>query len=182
VLVIEANSPGGQAGTSSRIETTLDFPTGIFRRSWPDAPTPAQKFGAEVMIAKAPRSWSANTKRLTGVESRRQRDHPARHSVIATGLDTIGRHSESFSVRRCGCLLQRDLMEAQLWRHEVVVVASELGRPGRGVSGADGERVHLLVRSSSLSAGMSRYLIRRIGNPTIQLKTTEIVVLRETTS
>jgi len=46
------------------------------------------------------------------------------------------------------------------------------------------KRVHLLVRSSSLSASMSRYLIRRIEEtPTIQLKTrTEIVALEETNS
>jgi thioredoxin reductase (NADPH) len=53
VLVIEADVPGGQAGSSSRIENYLGFPTGI---SGLDLTTrayaQAQKFGAEIMIAK----------------------------------------------------------------------------------------------------------------------------------
>src|SRR5216684_1209597 len=53
VLVLEAGSAGGQAGTSSRIENYLGFPTGI---SGMDLTTRAYaqalKFGAEVMIAK----------------------------------------------------------------------------------------------------------------------------------
>jgi len=53
VLVLESGSAGGQAGTSSRIENYLGFPTGI---SCMDLTTRAYaqalKFGAEVMIAK----------------------------------------------------------------------------------------------------------------------------------
>src|ERR1700732_3293142 len=53
VLVIEADSPGGQAGSSSRIENYLGFPTGISGRELAGrAYAQAQKFGAEVMIAK----------------------------------------------------------------------------------------------------------------------------------
>ena len=57
VLVLESNTPGGQAGSSSRIENYLGFPTGISGleltgRAWAQA----QKFGAEIMTARAPRS------------------------------------------------------------------------------------------------------------------------------
>ena len=53
VLVVEANTPGGQAGSSSRIENYLGFPTGISgleltARAWAQA----QKFGAEIMTAQ----------------------------------------------------------------------------------------------------------------------------------
>src|SRR6267142_4835784 len=54
VLVIEASSPGGQAGSSSRIENYLGFPTGISGRELAGrAYAQAQKFGAELMIAKS---------------------------------------------------------------------------------------------------------------------------------
>ncbi len=56
-LVIEARSPGGQAASSSRIENYLGFPTGISGQDLAGrAYAQAQKFGAEVMIAKGRRS------------------------------------------------------------------------------------------------------------------------------
>src|SRR4029079_53671 len=53
VLVMETNSPGGQAGSSSRIENYLGFPTGISGQDLAGrAYTQAQKFGAELFITK----------------------------------------------------------------------------------------------------------------------------------
>ena len=53
VLVLESNSPGGQAGSSSKIENYLGFPTGISGQELAGrAYTQAQKFGAQIMIAK----------------------------------------------------------------------------------------------------------------------------------
>jgi len=43
VLVVEASSPGGQAGSSSKSRTTLDFQRGFQGESWPDAPTPRHR-------------------------------------------------------------------------------------------------------------------------------------------
>src|SRR5262249_32050979 len=52
VLVLESTAPGGQAGTSSRIENYLGFPTGISGFELAGrALTQAEKFGAEVSIA-----------------------------------------------------------------------------------------------------------------------------------
>jgi len=52
VLVLETNSPGGHAGSSSKIENYLGFPTGISGRELAGrAYTQAQKFGAQVLIA-----------------------------------------------------------------------------------------------------------------------------------
>src|SRR5437762_10388806 len=54
VLVLESNLPGGQAGSSSRIENYLGFPTGISGQALASrAYTQAQKFGAEVTIARS---------------------------------------------------------------------------------------------------------------------------------
>src|SRR5206468_2320995 len=53
VLVIESTSPGGQAGSSSKIENYLGFPTGISGQELAGrAISQAQKFGAQIMIAK----------------------------------------------------------------------------------------------------------------------------------
>src|SRR5206468_3756423 len=52
-VIIEANAPGGQAGTSSRIENYLGFPLGISGQELASrAYDQAQKFGARVLIAK----------------------------------------------------------------------------------------------------------------------------------
>ena len=56
VLLLETSSPGGQAGSSSRIENYLGFPTGISGQDLAGrAYLQAQKFGAEMLIAKAKR-------------------------------------------------------------------------------------------------------------------------------
>src|ERR1700675_2284489 len=52
-LVIESNAPGGQSGSSSRIENYLGFPTGISGEDLAEAAyAQSQKFGADLMIAK----------------------------------------------------------------------------------------------------------------------------------
>src|ERR1051326_7176117 len=56
VLVLETSSPGGQAGSSSRIENYLGFPTGISGQELAGrAYNQAQKFGTDILIAKATR-------------------------------------------------------------------------------------------------------------------------------
>jgi thioredoxin reductase (NADPH) len=56
VLMLETSSPGGQAGSSSRIENYLGFPTGISGRELAGrAYTQAEKFGAQMLIAKGTR-------------------------------------------------------------------------------------------------------------------------------
>jgi len=54
VLVLETNAPGGQAGSSSKIENYLGFPTGISGQELAGrAYIQAQKFGAKMFIAWA---------------------------------------------------------------------------------------------------------------------------------
>src|SRR5205807_1661573 len=85
VLVLESSSPGGQAGSSSRIENYLGFPTGISGQDLAGrAYTQAQKFGAQIMIA-------TDAARLA-CDKRRYAIHigdgprvPARTIIIATG-------------------------------------------------------------------------------------------------
>ena len=53
-IVIEGTAPGGQAGTSSKIENYLGFPTGISGQALAGrAQVQAQKFGARLAISRA---------------------------------------------------------------------------------------------------------------------------------
>ena len=107
---------------------------------------------------------------------------PARTVVIATGaryrrpsLANLGQFEGA------GVYYSATFMEAQLCGGDEVIVVGGANSAGQAALflAQTARHVHLLVRSSSLSAGMSRYLIRRIEEtPTIQLKTrTEIVAL-----
>src|SRR5262249_20769634 len=63
VLVVESESPGGQAGSSSKIENYLGFPTGISGQDLAGrAYTQAQKFGAQVIIARGATALSCERK------------------------------------------------------------------------------------------------------------------------
>ena len=182
VLVIEASSPGGQAGTSSKIENYLGFPTGISGRDLAGrAEAQARKFGAEVMIATgaAELACEHNTYAVRlddGVTI------PARTVVIATGARY---RRPSFAnlgqFEGAGVYYSATFMEAQLCGGDEVIVVGGANSAGQAALflAQTARRVHLLVRSGSLSAAMSRYLIRRIEEtPTIQLRTrTEIVAL-----
>lgn len=180
VLVIEASSPGGQAGTSSRIENYLGFPAGISGRELAGrAYAQAQKFGAEVMIAKGAAELVCEhhpyAVRLDdGVTI------PARTVVIATGARY---HRPALAnlaqFEGAGVYYNATFMEAQLCEGDEVIVVGGANSAGQAAVflAQTAKHVHLLVRSSSLSASMSRYLIRRIREtPTIQIRTgTEIM-------
>src|SRR5262249_11827588 len=85
VLVLESSFPGGQAGSSSKIENYLGFPTGISGQALAArAYTQAQKFGAEVTIASGA-SRLVCAKPHYAVETGDGHRVPARTIVIATG-------------------------------------------------------------------------------------------------
>src|SRR5918911_5568180 len=86
VMLLETSSPGGQAGSSSRIENYLGFPTGISGQELTDrAYTQAQKFGAQVLIAKSTQLLCDRKPYIVEVENGAQ--IPARTIVIATGAE-----------------------------------------------------------------------------------------------
>ena len=85
VLVLETNAPGGQAGASSKIENYLGFPTGISGQALAGrAYTQAQKFGAQVIIAKGAKRLTCERKPYA-IEIDDEFRVPARTVVIATG-------------------------------------------------------------------------------------------------
>lgn len=182
VLVIESNAPGGQAGSSSRIENYLGFPTGISGRELAGrAYTQAQKFGAEILIAKGATKLVCAQKPYR-IEIGNGASIPARSVVIATGaqyrrlpLDNISQFEGA------GVYYGATFVEAQLCEGEEVIVVGGGNSAGQAaVFLAQTARcVHLIVRATGLAQTMSRYLVRRIEeNPAITFHPcTEIIRL-----
>ena len=84
-LVVETNAPGGQAGSSSKIENYLGFPTGISGQELAGrAYTQAQKFGAQIVIAKGARELACARKPYA-VRIDDDVTIPARTVILATG-------------------------------------------------------------------------------------------------
>ena len=182
VLVLETNSPGGQAGSSSKIENYLGFPTGISGQALAGrAYTQARKFGAQVIIATGAKRLLCDRK-PHAIEMDDDLLVPARTIIIATGAEyrvpTIENLSEFKGV---GVYYGATFMEAQLCRGEEVVVMGGGNSAGQAAVflAQTAKRVHMIVRSKGVAESMSRYLSRRIEqNPAIVLRTcTEIVAL-----
>ncbi|HZA34905.1 MAG TPA: FAD-dependent oxidoreductase, partial [Vicinamibacterales bacterium] len=182
VLVAEANAPGGQAGSSSRIENYLGFPTGISGQELTSrAYAQAQKFGAQIMIAKGATALACDQQTYAvGMDG--GQPVPARAVIIATGAEYRKPPLENLSeFEGAGVYYAATPMEAQLCVGEEVVVIGGGNSAGQAAVflAATAKRVHMLVRASGLADTMSRYLVRRIeDNPAIVLHSrTEIVGL-----
>jgi thioredoxin reductase (NADPH) len=182
VLVLEATAPGGQAGSSSRIENYLGFPTGISGLDLTGrAYAQAQKFGAHVLIAKgaARLSCEGQVYRIYTDDGDCVR---GRAVLIASGAQYRKPALENLAqFEGAGVYYAATPMESQLCGgQEVIVVGGGNSAGQAAVFLAEiARRVHVLVRRECLAATMSRYLIRRIeDHPDIRLHTqTEIVAL-----
>lgn len=182
VLVLESHAPGGQAGTSSKIENYLGFPTGISGQELTSrAYTQAQKFGAQMMVAKGATRLVCN-RRPYLIEAGNDLQVMARTIVVATGAEYRKLLlSNSSQFEGAGIYYSATFMEAQLCINEEVIVIGGGNSAGQAAVflAQSAKRVHILVRSGELAESMSRYLIRRIEeNPKISLHTrTEISAL-----
>jgi thioredoxin reductase (NADPH) len=182
VLVLESSSPGGQAGSSSRIENYLGFPTGISGQDLAGrAYVQARKFGAEILIARSAAALTCDRKPFSiGIgEGPRV---PARTVIIATGAQYRKPSIEHLArFEGAGVYYSATFMESQLCSGEEVIVVGGGNSAGQAAVflSQTTRHVHVLVRSSGLADSMSRYLIRRIEeSPTITLRPdTEIVGL-----
>ena len=182
VLILEANAPGGQAGSSSKIENYLGFPTGITGQALAGrAYSQAQKFGAHMLIANSAKRLVCDRKPYA-IEIDDGVRVPARAIVIATGAEyrKLPLHNLA-QFEGTGVYYGATFMEAQLCEDEEVIVVGGGNSAGQAAVflAQTAKRVHILVRSSGLAESMSRYLIRRIEeHPAIELLTrTEIVAL-----
>jgi thioredoxin reductase (NADPH) len=182
VLVVESEAPGGQAGSSSKIENYLGFPTGISGQELAArALTQAEKFGADLMIAKGARRLSCKRKPYA-IEIDGGASIPGRTVVIATGAQYRKLQVENLArFEGAGVYYGATPIESQLCRGEEVVVVGGGNSAGQAAVflAQTAKRVHVLIRTAGLAETMSRYLIRRIEtSPAIELRPhTEIVAL-----
>jgi thioredoxin reductase (NADPH) len=182
VLVLEADVPGGQAGSSSRIENYLGFPTGISGLDLTArAQSQALKFGARVMVAKPVTKMAVDGQRYT-VEMDDGAHASARTIIIATGAAYRKLDLENLSAfEGAGVYYGATPMEAQLCVGDEVIVVGGGNSAGQAAVflAQTAARVYMVIRGDGLADTMSRYLIRRIEeNPKIVLRThTQIVAL-----
>ena len=184
-LVIEKSAPGGQAGSSSKIENYLGFPTGLSGQELANRSiAQAQKFGAQLMVAQS----------VVHIDSSRQPykvvlesglKFNARSIVIATGAQYARlpvEEAEAFTGR--GIYYNATYMEAQLCDSEEVAVVGGGNSAGQAAVflAQTSSKVHLLVRSRKLSESMSQYQIARIeAHPRIEIHyLTQIVAVTGT--
>jgi thioredoxin reductase (NADPH) len=182
VLVLEANAPGGQAGTSSRIENYLGFPNGITGQDLAlRAYTQASKFGARMLIARSATRLRCDRKPYT-IEMDDGSQVQARSIIIASGAQYRKIDLANLSqFEGAGVYYGATFIEAQLCRGDEIIVVGGGNSAGQAAVFLAGtvKRVHVLIRSSGLAETMSRYLIRRLEeHPAIELRTrTEIIAL-----
>ena len=165
-LVLERVAPGGQAGTSARIENYPGFPDGVSGADLArGAHRQAVRFGAEILVgveivAAAPQPDGTFALSLSSGARLR-----ARSGVIATGV--AYRRLDAPGVEEligCGVAYGSAPAEAAGHRDEDVVLVGGANSAGQAALhlAAHTRSVIMVVRADSLRAGMSRYLVDRI--------------------
>jgi thioredoxin reductase (NADPH) len=182
VLVLESVSPGGQAGSSSMIENYLGFPTGISGKDLASrAHTQAQKFGAQIAIARGATRLSCARKPYA-VQIDNGPHTPTKTVIIATGAEYRKLSVDNLSkFEGAGVYYGATAIESRLCGNDEVIVVGGGNSAGQAAVflSQTASKVHMIVRGAGLADTMSRYLIRRIEqSPNIDLRTrTEVVAL-----
>ncbi len=181
-LMIETTAPGGQAGSSSKIENYLGFPTGVSGLELASrALTQAQKFGATMLIARSVVRINCS-RRPYEVVLESGEVIAAKAIVIATGAQYKKpplANLEKFEGE--GIYYGATFIESQLCEREEVIVVGGANSAGQAAVflSQTASKLHMLVRARELSSTMSRYLIQRLTeNPRIEVHlNAEIVAL-----
>jgi thioredoxin reductase (NADPH) len=164
-LLIEQEAPGGQAGTSSRIENYLGFPSGVSGADLAQRATAqARRFGAEMI-----------TQRVVGVRC----DDPYRMITLADGSEissyavmlATGMAVRMFDVPGieplvgAGVYYGAAMTEAATYRDCEVCIIGGANSAGQGALffSRYARRVTMLIRAKELASSMSQYLVERIG-------------------
>ena len=182
VLVVESNAPGGQAGSSSRIENYLGFPMGISGLDLANrAFVQAEKFGAHIAVAR-----SAAALKCARVPYVLHLDDggfvQSRSLIVATGAQYRKLNLDNLAqFEGLGVYYGATSVEAQICSNQEVAIVGGGNSAGQAAIflSSVAKHVYLLVRGPGLSETMSRYLISRIeACSEITLKTfTEIEAL-----
>lgn len=168
-LVIEGIAPGGQAGTSSKIENYLGFPTGISgQRLASRAQLQAMKFGVRFAISRE----VVTAEQINGIHKLTLAGGISvcsRSVVIASGAQYRKLSLENYSqFENHGIYYAATAMESLLCRDNEVIVVGGGNSAGQAAVFLSGiaRHVHHIVRGKSLAATMSQYLISRIESST----------------
>ncbi len=173
VLVVETAAPGGQAGSSSKIENYLGFPTGVSGQELAArAIAQTEKFGARMMVAHGVTRLDCAKHPYKIVLDNGNR-LAARAIVIATGAQyNKPRIANLAQFEGQGIYYGATFMEAQLCEDEELIVVGGGNSAGQAAVflSQTASKVHILVRSGKLADTMSRYLIQRLEeNPGVEL-------------
>lgn len=182
-IVVDPVAPGGQAGTSSKIENYLGFPTGISGEALAGrAFMQAQKFGAQIEIpAKLVRLHCGNP--FHELELDNGERIRSRTVVVASGARYRKPALERLeSLEGAGVYYGATWLESQFCRDQDIAVIGGGNSAGQAAVflSDTARKVYVLIRSRGLAASMSQYLIRRIettGNIQL-LPWTEVVGLQ----
>jgi thioredoxin reductase (NADPH) len=179
VLVLESNVAGGQAGSSSKIENYLGFPTGISGEALAGrAYTQALKFGAEIAVAR-PAAKLDCSRRPYAVELTDGARIATRTVVIASGVQYRKLEVGQQQFAGGGVYYAAGTMEAQLCEGDEVIVVGGGNSAGQAAVflATRVKHVDLVVRGRGLAETMSRYLIDRIEEtPNVALRAFHRVV------
>jgi thioredoxin reductase (NADPH) len=164
-LLVESVAPGGQAGTSSKIENYLGFPTGIRGSNLAErAQLQALKFGVRMTISREAETLNRENE-IYRIGLAGNVSVQTRSLVVATGaryrrlsVDKDERYENQ------GLYYAATAMESLLCRDKEIIVVGGGNSAGQAAVFLSGmaRHVHLMVRGSSLSSTMSYYLISRI--------------------
>ena len=164
-IVIEGIAPGGQAGTSSKIENYLGFPTGISgQRLASRAQLQALKFGVRFAISRQ----VVTAEQVAGIHKLTLAGGIpvcSRAVVVASGAQyrklSVANYEE---YENRGIYYAATSMEGVLCRDKEVIVVGGGNSAGQAAVFLSGiaKHVHYVVRGKSLEATMSQYLISRI--------------------
>ncbi len=166
-VIVEREAPGGQAGTSTRIENYLGFPTGLSGDELGGrALQQAQRFGAEILVARdvigldADPGRSERTVLLDGGDRLR-----ARSIVLANGVKW-----RDLDLPSANALVGRGIFYGAARSEAMGCAGQDVYLVGGGNSAGQAalyfsnyaRRVTLLVRGRSLADSMSHYLIQQL--------------------
>jgi thioredoxin reductase (NADPH) len=162
-LVIEREAPGGQAGTSSRIENYLGFPNGVSGEELAmRALQQARRLGAEILVTRSVARIDPRTREIVLDGDERVR---ARTIILATGV--TWRHLAIDGVNR---LIGKGIYYGSARSEASAMHGADIHLIGAGNSAGQAalffanhaRRVTLVVRGDGLEKSMSHYLIQQL--------------------
>ncbi len=163
-LVVEASAPGGQAGSSSKIENYLGFPEGLSGEELAKrAFLQANRLGAEFLTQRVANIRSENQYRILTMED--GREVTCHVCLIATGVDYCKLDVPGADrLSGAGVYYGAALTEAMSCREEDVYIVGGANSAGQAAMHFSryADKVHMLVRGKSLESSMSKYLIDQI--------------------